>query len=129
MRTMQLEYRFKEWICSIRDEIYKDAISAHQQICLEELTTYQTLLQHFKFLLEEGDNLISVVALDDKLKMLDSFHEKSHPKWNNVANWTGLDQEDKHKIILDYFTSGCHAYRALNILPDDIKNYILAHSL
>ncbi len=118
---MTLEYKLKEWL--LQSKISTEKYS------LEELNTYQTLLQHFKFLLEEGDNIVSVVALGDELRMLDSF-QKSHLKWNgDVANWIGLDQEDKHKLIVDYFTSGCHAYRALNLLPDDIKNYILAHSL
>lgn len=115
---MTLEYKLKEWLLHSKDKLSYLSPA-------EELNTYQALFQHFKCLVYEGHNTISVSSNSSL------FSGGNQPEWYNVANWSNLDQEFKNQVIIDYFTSGCHAYskKALNLLPDDIKNYILAHSL
>lgn len=121
---MILEYKIKEWLETIRDSLYKNE-SFSYDVSLEELNAYKALCEHFKCLLEENYHLISVSS-ETSL-----FRGGKQPEWYNVANWKNLDQKFKNQVLVNYFISDCHPYakKSLNLLPDDIKNYILAHSL
>lgn len=83
-------------------------------------------------LYKTGHKVIEESALSDL--------ERETADWltNNVENklkdffladlsWAN-NQEERHQAFVDFFTKRM-GKRVLEILPDDIKNYVLAHSI
>ncbi len=102
---LEFESKFNEWLEPTRDKLYNGLLDNSP---LDELNAYKGLCRYFTFLCGQ-----SKYAGKDRYI------------------WSTLDQKSKNKVIVEFFTDKSAPYgkTLLPLLPEDIKNYILAHSL
>jgi hypothetical protein len=117
---VEFESKFKEWLEPTRDKLYKGLLD---NAPLNELNAYKGLVRYFKFLLEE-----------DKYAHLSCGRIPN----SRELQWSTLSQKLRNQFIVDFFTGKTdllldwnepYGKTLLPLLPEDIKNYILAHSL
>ena len=104
---LEFESKFNEWLEPTRDKLYKGLLDNSP---LNELNAYKALCRYFAFLIGES-------------KYVNAAGQRSV--------WSTLDQKSKNKVIVEFFTDNTAHYgkTLLPLLPEDIKNYILALSL